>query len=560
MNCRNSTAFSLFLLFLISALLMLRQLVTDGYFSVIINDTFTYTSWAWQFTEALKEGVIYPRWTALNFWGYGSPTFILYPPLAYYPTAFLSFLTDSIIVSMNIVKFIVLFLSATGMFFLVREFYSERIALFTASLYAMIPYTVLALYLVGTYASVVSLVWFSPIVLFTYRYIKNRRFSDILYAGACYGGLILTHLINAYMFTFVITAFIIYMSIALKKPGALIAIPLIIIIGGLISAAYIFPLLYEKQFVNLKAFIGEGAGFHFADFFLMPDLTSKQPPDFFWRVYYDTFRIHVLLLFIFIVLFLLQRLKVKHNKTREAVNISNTFFLYVSLFSLFLLFGPSSFLWETIPFFKYIQFPVRWLNITVFAVVFLSASAFRITESADKTGKRYLLFAVLFLTCLLLDYKYIRYAHIFPQQELIPAKGESYTSEHLPVGIDIDKVAREGSSKERVIVIKGKGEPKNVEWKSEERIIRISAETPLTLRIKTFYFPGWTAAVDGTRMDIKTGEGSGAMLIDVPEGKHTLVLRFVDTPVRYYSKLISLTAFLSMVFGVLFSKKKDKTG
>ena len=79
--------FSIAFLFVLSALLMLKQLASSSYFTVNIEDAFVYPSWAWQFTEALKEGNFYPRWMPLNFWGYGSPTFLLYPPLAYYLVA-----------------------------------------------------------------------------------------------------------------------------------------------------------------------------------------------------------------------------------------------------------------------------------------------------------------------------------------------------------------------------------------------------------------------------------------------------------------------------------------
>src|SRR5438093_6518578 len=106
------TFFSILFLFCLSALMMLRQLMSGDYFSCIIEDAHTYTSWAWQFSQALREGVIYPRWLPLNFWGYGSPTFVLYPPLAFYLVALLQFFTGSVIVAMNIAKFAALFLSS----------------------------------------------------------------------------------------------------------------------------------------------------------------------------------------------------------------------------------------------------------------------------------------------------------------------------------------------------------------------------------------------------------------------------------------------------------------
>lgn len=301
MNNKKYTIFSIVILFFLSVLIMLRQLTSSDYFSNTINDTFTYTSWAWQFTEALKEGIIYPRWMPLNFWDYGSPVFILYPPLAFYLVSFFNIFTDSVTGAMNICKFVALFLTSIGMFFLIKEFYSEKVALLSASFSIVFPYSVSNVYISGAFASTISLIWFPLIILFTYRYIKNRHYTQVIYAGACYSGLILTHLVNAYMFSFVLIAFILYVSIIQKRLKDVIVVPLIPLTGLLLSAAYVLPLVFEKQFVNLEAFIGEG--FHFAHFFILPKMTNKFSSDHFWVVYYNEAVFYVFLFCIFIFLF-----------------------------------------------------------------------------------------------------------------------------------------------------------------------------------------------------------------------------------------------------------------
>jgi uncharacterized membrane protein len=555
MNNRKYVIFSILVLFFLSALIMLRQLMPQAYFSCIIQDTFEHTGRAWQFIKALKEGIIYPRWAPLKFWGYGSPIFVLYPPLAFYLVAFFNIFTDSVISAMNIAKFTALFLSGTGMFFLVREFYSERIALKTASFYIIFPYNIFGLYYMGTFASLISLMWFSPILLFTYRYIKGKQYKYIIYAGLCYGGLILTHLINAYMFSFVLIAFVTYMSITKKRLKDLIVIPSVITIGFLISSAYIRPLIYERQFINLEALTGEGS--YFADFFILPNLTSKLPSGSFWPVYYNTFIFHIFFFFILILLFLLQIIKLSQVKTMKDVNAVNKFFLGTAIGSLFLLFGISTFIWKAIPFFDYISFPYRWLNITTFAIVFLSASAVWVFKNIYKSKRGHKFFmASLFLVCLLLDYKYIKAANMFTEEALIPVKTENWvTAEYLPIWVDIEKIDKKEDFKERAVVIKGEGKANVVTWSSAERVIELVADQPITVRIRTFNFPGWKAYVDGKQTEIRTEEGAGAMLIDIPKGKYTLVLKFEDTPLRYYSKLISLFSFAIMILISLFLRK-----
>ena len=95
-------------------------------------------------------------------------------------------------------------------------------------------------------------------------------------------------------------------------------------------------------------------------------------------------------------------------------------------------------------------------------------------------------------------------------------------------------------------------------WKSAERVVTVTAGKPLTLRIRTFYFPGWKAYVDGMPTPIKTEEGVGAMLIDIPAGKQVLILKFEDTPIRYVSKLISLFSLFFIVMLVFLGGKGVK--
>jgi hypothetical protein len=557
---RKSILISIALLFFISAFMMLRQLMSHAYFSCITEDTFTYTSWAWQFIEALKEGIIYPRWLPLNFWGYGSPTFILYPPLTFYLAAFFNVFTGSVITAMNIAKFTALFLSGIGMFFLVREFYSEKIALLTASFCIVSPYYIFQFYFVGTFASTISFMWFAPVLLFTYRYIKNRQYRYIIYAGACYGGLILTHPINAYMFMVVLIAFIIYMTIVKKRITLLLSIPLIIITGLLISAAYVLPFIYEKQFLNMKFFIGEGGGFgfDFHNFYILPNLTNKFFQGNLWPVYYNTFVFFIFFFCILIFLFFSQIIKLRHVITEEDIKAVNKFFLCTAIGTLFLLFGISTFIWESIPYFEYIQFPVRWLNITAFAVAFLSAVTFLVVDTVYKTKRRHSLFIVLlFLICLILDYKYISTAHIFTGQSLEPVKAANWNLEHLPGWVNVKKIFQKDSDN-KILITKGEGKADIIKWESAKRIIKITSKTPLALWIRIFNFPGWKSYIDGKQTEIKTEEGVGAMLIDVPEGKHTLVLKFVDTPVRYYAKIISIISSCVMALLVLFFKKTER--
>ncbi|MBS1238505.1 MAG: hypothetical protein H6R39_165 [Deltaproteobacteria bacterium] len=553
--------FCLLLIFLFSFLLMLKQLVIPGYFSVMINDAHTYTSWAWQFKEALKEGIVIPKWMPLDMWGYGSPTFIIYPPLSFYMTALFTLFTGSITTAMNICISVAVFFSGVGVFYLVREFYDNKTALLSSLFYILLPYNILQFYLMGSFSSKISFMWFAPTLLFTYLYGKNGRRRNLVYASLCYGALICTHIINAYMFSFVLLAFLFYMSAYGKKTKDIARIVTVIPIGIMLSAAYVLPLIFEKRLINLQGFFTKGSGLYYAAHFILPDRTGEVPAGLFWPVYYKMFIMIVLFFVTAILMFYVPSLKKMQNRDDGERKKLTTLFFFVATVSVFLLFGPSAFIWETVPFFKYIHFPVRWLNITAFAVTMLFASfSFLLMHNGKSSRYFHIATAVLFFAFIYLDCHYIYRASIFNERELVPLRVENSSIDHQLPWVDVKILDKKSGFEKKLNILEGKGRTQAVEWKSAERIIDAEAFQAMVLRIRTFNFPGWKAYLDGREIGIKSEDKTGMILVDVPEGTHRIKLVFEDTAVRFYGKVVSLLSVLSLLlFGLLGKRKGTKT-
>ena len=140
---------------------------------------------------------------------------------------------------------------------------------------------------------------------------------------------------------------------------------------------------------------------------------------------------------------------------------------------------------------------------------------------------------------------------------MIPIKTPNWYKVDLPAYVDIDAIDKNDEVKEKVVIKRGGGKVVLQKWESAERIIEILAQQPLIVRIRTFNFPGWKAYIDSKQTEIKTEDGTGAMILDIPKGTHTLVLRFEDTPVRYYSKIVSLFSLFGIVLFMLFFKRKE---
>lgn len=561
MNKNNRyTILNTAIILLVSLIIMARQIVSQGYFSANVNDTFAYTSWAWQFVEELKGGIIYPRWMSHDFYGYGGPVFILYPPLAFYITAFFNIFTESIVAAMNLTKLLALFLSSLGMFLFVKQILTEKYALAAALFYLIMPFTVMQFYLLGSFASTISFIWFPYILLFIYKYFEHNENKYIVYTSICYAGLICTHLINTYMFTYVMVVYVLVLSMINNKKSYVKILPAVLATAVLLSGAYSFPLMFEKKYLNLSAFIANG-NYNFGDyknFFILPDMSHNLPPGHSWTIYYETYAL-ITILFCTIITFVVLHVfnKENYNKSKEVFCIS-MMFICLAVISILLQFYPSKILWENLPYFKYIQFPSRWMILTNFICAILIAVFFYFFTFRKKNYY----VCILTVAFMLIDYKYIAVANVFKENVLFPVKDNNCTIEHLPSGADLNQIRNSNKQINKVEIKNGSGKLRIIDWKPSERIFSFEAGQPSTLRVSTFNFPGWTAYMDGRITQISAEESTKAIIMDIPPGEHLIKLIFEDTAIRLYGKIISvatlLLMFLLLLFKNIFLRKVEK--
>ena len=73
----------------------------------------------------------------------------------------------------------------------------------------------------------------------------------------------------------------------------------------------------------------------------------------------------------------------------------------------------------------------------------------------------------------------------------------------------------------------------------------VTMQTPGTVQVNVFYFPGWQVQLDGEPVPIAPSP-TGAILVDVPAGEHRIDARFGDTPPRTLGAAISGLMFLAL--------------
>jgi hypothetical protein len=105
----------------------------------------------------------------------------------------------------------------------------------------------------------------------------------------------------------------------------------------------------------------------------------------------------------------------------------------------------------------------------------------------------------------------------------------------------------------RAQLIRG-GEARIVQEKTHYKRIEVNALVPSTLRVHLFNSPGWQASSDSKPLKIKTEQGTGMVLVDVPAGKSHVELIYGNTPVRTAGWSLSLAGVLVAGAGLVFTR------
>jgi hypothetical protein len=480
-------------------------------------DIFFHFVWSEQFHHTFTEGVLYPRWVDTPF-GYGSPTFIFYAPLSFYVISLMNVLTMSHIMSIKIAICLSFFLSGLTMYLFVKKMSGQNAGLISGIFYQLIPFHISELFLRGSVASHVAFIWFPLILLFIREIFIGKKLSSIAFVSLAYAGLILTHLVSAFMFTFVMIGYGLYLFFIQKRKG-LIRMFYAMAFGIGLSSVYLIPVIFERGFIHAEFL----TIFNYRDNFLFSYKSLTEEPQN---------RIAITDTMFLVASFVLFR--------KDLFTIRNTFFVSLLIISLFLTTSLSSFSWKYIPGFSNLQFPWRWLIFSGLSVSVLAGNLFGNHKEKALKAKYIIFLPTIIATLIVLFHisfsnheqidKWRTHSNIFSPREYRPIWVKNY-NKILP-------------ATEKVTIINGNGLVVIIDWKSNQRIVSTDGKTALKLKFSTFYYPGWKTKIDNKQSSIMVNGDSGSIIVEVPEGKHKVELIFDDTSVRYYAKVVSIISLI----------------
>jgi hypothetical protein len=499
---------------------------------------------------AIKDHHLPPRWAKNLNHKFGYPVFNYNYPLANilaYPLIVLGFNVED---SLKIILFSAYFFSGLFFYFWLKKHFTPLSSFCGAVFYLCVPYQFLDLYVRGVVGENLSFFLF-PAVLYFLKLLfekKNReRFLGLVLFTALFS---LSHNIMVMIFTPLI--FLYYFYLVKKNNLKFFNLSLGgLILGFSLTSFFWLPAYFEKSFIRLEAF--DQTSFfqeHFVN--LRQLIYSPWQYGFSMAGPEDTmsFQIGLIHLFVFffslilVILFCLKR-------DGGLRNVKKFLFtgLILFIFSVFLMLPQSLFIWKLIPLLGYLQFPWRFLALTMVASSILAGV---VSEKYQWLG------VILALGAFIYAQQFTRPFLWEQKQDMVYYDFLFTTStrhEHMPRWFNESNI---NEFKPRLTSDSGLVKFKEILWKTGRHIYEVDVPETTNVWEHTAYFPGWEVFLDGQRKEIKYNhqEYPGLIGVEVPAGQHQIVTKFTEkTAPRLMGDLLSLGSLILLGF---ISLKKIK--
>jgi hypothetical protein len=363
----------------------------------------------YEFNSCVQRFEIPCRWAQDAGLGFGEPLFNFYGQLPYLIGEIFYLISGSYINSIKFLFILSIIGSSISMYFLSKELWKNNWgAIFSSIIYVYAPYRAVDVWVRGALPEAFAFILIPLIILAVEK--KNIFYFSILSFL-----LIITHNLSFVMLLPFLIAWMIYRKWWKGFFG--------FILSGLLSSFYVLPVIFESKFVNL-----ESTTLGYFDF-RAHFITLKQ-------IFFDTtwgyggstwgpvdnmnLSVGVLQWAIPVIIFAFILLRKNIDKL-----LRNTFYLLLFLgFSYLLLtHNKTAFIWEILPFMKYIQFPWRFLGMAVFIFSLASGIIFNIF---DKKMFLYIVFALIVPYILYTTYTFFRPDIWYPVSDSYFLTGEEW--------------------------------------------------------------------------------------------------------------------------------------
>ena len=532
-------------------------LLKPGYFSM--HDDLQVMR-IYELERCFSDGQIPCRWAPDMAYGYGQPMFNFYSAFPYYLGAFIRMVTPlSIMATVRVLFLISILGSAFGMFFLVRRFYGNLGGILSSMAYTYAPYHALDIYVRGALSESFALMILPYIFLFTYFIIEKVTLKRIIFLSLSLYVLFTSHNISTLIYFPYVVVWVLFWIVFLKKWKSIYALGFSLILGFGLSAFFLLPNLFEQTLIQKESLISDYY-FYPSHFVSLKQLFLERD----WGYGPSTFgpndemslQIGWPYWQLGIILGLLTLLSVK--KKMKITNLLTLVILAMGGISAYLTHQRSFFIWEAIPILSYVQFPWRFLGLTIF---FLSFSLGMLVSG--KAILKIIIFVLTLLLIISLNASYFKPEHYwFWATDREKLTGIQFELQQKAAILDYlpktAKSAPQGKPPQNPEIISGKGIIENFSNRSNNFFFDAVVHEKAEIQIPVTYFPGWIVIVEGKEIPSYSSGDLGLVTIDLDRGNYIVHGRFVDTPIRFIGNSISALTFL-LILSVIILTDSNKS-
>lgn len=495
-----------------------------------------------QLSTALSDGHFPVRWA--SDLRYGEPIFNYYASLPYYIGALIHLLGFNFIWVAKILFVLSALISAVTMYFLGRELFGKKAGFLAAILYTYAPYRAVDMYIRGALSETWAFVFF-PLIFYTSLLVsKKRSFLNASFLALSLAGLFLTHNVTTLMFLPFLVLWWIYLVIKEQQWKIILFLVLAAILGIGLAAFFLLPAISESNFIQTK-YLTVGY-FDFRAHFV----AYKQLFSLFWgygsslwgpkdELSFQVGLINWVIVGLAALIGIINRLD---KKTFGILSILAISFIL----SIFLQHNKSVFIWEAFPVMAFIQFPWRFLGISIFIISIVGAAITPYLK--NKLSVVYFVLVITAITSTLMYFKPKEYVDdAFFDKFLNKEKmrqGVDLTKDYLPIWVktvDAPQLNYPENLEGQMEV--SKFEKKTANAQSEMNVLRDSMiEVPIA------YFPGWIVVANNRVVNLETPLERGLIRFKLPKGVYNVNFEFKDTPVRMMGNIISLISLIILIF------------
>ncbi len=569
---RNRTMW-LALLLVIPALL---PLAAPGYF-LQAHDARHSIFFLVEFDQTLRDGAFWPVWGADHALGFGYPLWLIYAPLAYFVAEGFHLIGLDYAAAIKATWALGFIIGALGMYRLARRWWGVTAALVASVAFTYAPYHLVQIYVRGALAEFAALAWLPWVILAFVALWDAPNARRAAAAAVALGLLLLSHTVSMLTFAPLIGGYLLLKTIQTWRRDRVDGSSLLraavgwsavaLILGGMLAAVFLLPMLAERNEIVQSQWVN--ATYDYRQHFVYP----AQFFDPAWGYGYSVAGVNDamsfqlgLLGFLGAMIGILAVLRRPDGLTAHRAEA--LFLALAAAVALFAMTPAAKPLWDILPLVSLVQFPWRLLApVAVTLALLAGAGASWLDRRGGAAGSPDA-FAYVFAFAIVLG------SFAFTQPELLPVqprdasplavldfeakypdmRGMTRWSARPPENADSPLLAQyeAGQPLQRAAIAAGEGEILAQSATALSATARVRADSDLTLRFYTYFFPGWRATVGGQPAEITPEPPNGLISLALPPGEHEVAVRFGSTPLRRVGQIISL-ATLALIGALWFA-------